>query len=62
LWRWTASITAAIVIFSIFYLGIHWFVDMAAGVVLAIIASTVSLKVAEGRFSFRKQENIQEKI
>jgi hypothetical protein len=35
---------------------------MAAGVVLAIIASTVSLKVAEGRFSFRKQENIQEKI
>lgn len=52
LWRWIASLTAVIVIFSIFYLGIHWVVDMAAGVLLAVFASTISLKVAEGKLKF----------
>ncbi|MFC5529254.1 phosphatase PAP2 family protein [Cohnella yongneupensis] len=42
---------AAVIIFSIFYLGIHWFTDMIAGILLAVVAATVGLKVgtwAEG--------------
>lgn len=36
---------ALVIVFSIFYLGIHWFTDMAAGIALAIVASVVGLKV-----------------
>lgn len=45
--RWIAFtwIHAVVIIFSIFYLGIHWFTDMAAGVMLAIIASVIGLRV-----------------
>jgi membrane-associated phospholipid phosphatase len=47
--RWSifAWINACIIIFSIFYLGIHWFTDMIAGVALALLAVTVGLKVGE---------------
>lgn len=39
--------SAAVIIFSIFYLGIHWFTDMVAGIVLACFAVTIGLKVGE---------------
>ncbi|MCD9025677.1 phosphatase PAP2 family protein [Cohnella silvisoli] len=47
--RWSifAWSNAVIIIFSIFYLGIHWFTDMVAGVALALFAVTVGLKVGE---------------
>jgi membrane-associated phospholipid phosphatase len=47
--RWSifAWINAGIIVFSIFYLGIHWFTDMIAGVTLALFAVTVGLKVCE---------------
>lgn len=47
--RWAVFtwIHAAIIIFSIFYLGIHWFTDMLAGIVLASFAVTVGLRVGE---------------
>jgi membrane-associated phospholipid phosphatase len=47
--RWSifAWSNAVIIVFSIFYLGIHWFTDMVAGVTLALFAVTVGLKVGE---------------
>ncbi|MEX2414610.1 MAG: phosphatase PAP2 family protein [Paenibacillaceae bacterium] len=47
-WRRFVTICAGIIIFSIFYLGIHWVTDMAGGMVLGIIASQVGLRVSEG--------------
>jgi len=56
LWRWTASISAAMIIFSIFYMGIHWVVDMFAGVLLGVFAATVSLRAVEGKLWFIKSK------
>jgi len=44
-WAIFTWINASVIIFSIFYLGIHWFTDMVAGLVLAVLAATVGLKV-----------------
>ncbi|XID93632.1 phosphatase PAP2 family protein [Paenibacillaceae bacterium WGS1546] len=45
--RWAVFnwINASVIIFSIFYLGIHWFSDMVAGVALAALSAYVGLKV-----------------
>lgn len=47
--RWTvfAWANAAAIIFSIFYLGIHWFTDMAAGLLLAWLSAFLGLKAAD---------------
>ncbi|WP_068784616.1 phosphatase PAP2 family protein [Paenibacillus phocaensis] len=42
-WGLMASCCSAIILFSIFYLGIHWVTDMIGGVVLAVSASTIGL-------------------
>jgi len=44
--RWAVFtwINAVVILFSIFYLGIHWFTDMAAGVALALLSVYVGLK------------------
>ncbi len=42
-----ATISAGVIIFSIFYLGIHWLSDMAAGTMMAMFISTVAVRVAE---------------
>ncbi len=52
--RWAAFawINAIVIVFSIFYLGIHWFTDMVAGVALAAFSAYVGMKLgawAEGR-------------
>ncbi|RED64141.1 phosphatase PAP2 family protein [Cohnella lupini] len=44
-WAVFAWISASVIIFSIFYLGIHWFTDMVAGLLLALLSTTVGLKV-----------------
>jgi membrane-associated phospholipid phosphatase len=44
-WSIIAWVSAAVIIFSIFYLGIHWFTDMAGGIVLAFCCAAVGLKV-----------------
>jgi len=46
--RWSifAWINAIVVVFAIFYLGIHWFTDMIAGLVLAGVSVYVGLKIA----------------
>ncbi|WP_027085304.1 phosphatase PAP2 family protein [Cohnella panacarvi] len=46
-WAVFTWIHASVIIFSIFYLGIHWFTDMVAGLVLASFAVTVGLKVGD---------------
>lgn len=46
LWRYFTAISAVIVIFSIFYLGIHWFLDMCAGLALGFFAGNYGLRLA----------------
>lgn len=46
-WRWIAGISAVIVIFSIFYLGIHWMLDMLAGAMLGWLAVQIGLRITE---------------
>lgn len=46
-WAIFAGASAAIIVFSIFYLGIHWFSDMIAGLCLAGTAAAIGLKVGE---------------
>ncbi|WP_081667340.1 phosphatase PAP2 family protein [Paenibacillus pinihumi] len=45
-WAWFTSISALLIIFAIFYMGIHWLSDMLAGAVLGLLASTVGLKLS----------------
>jgi membrane-associated phospholipid phosphatase len=44
-WAIFAWINAAVIVFSIFYLGIHWFTDMVCGVLLAFLSVYVGMKV-----------------
>ncbi|TFE30725.1 phosphatase PAP2 family protein [Cohnella luojiensis] len=44
-WAIFTWVNAAVIIFSIFYMGIHWFTDMAAGVSLAVLSTTIGLKI-----------------
>lgn len=44
-WAIFAGTHAVIILFSILYLGIHWFTDMAAGIVLAVFCAGVGLRV-----------------
>jgi membrane-associated phospholipid phosphatase len=44
-WAIFTWVNAAVIIFSIFYMGIHWFTDMVAGVALAVLSTTVGLKL-----------------
>ncbi|MGG1515807.1 phosphatase PAP2 family protein [Paenibacillus oryzisoli] len=48
-WKIFVPATAAFIIFTIFYLGIHWLSDMCAGVILGVVASRMGLRLAEGR-------------
>jgi membrane-associated phospholipid phosphatase len=48
-WRWFTRLSAAFIIFSIFYLGIHWLTDMCGGLVLGVFAGRAALRISEGR-------------
>ncbi|UHA74330.1 phosphatase PAP2 family protein [Paenibacillus sp. 481] len=45
-WAIFSVISAAIIIFSIFYLGIHWLTDMLAGVALGSLAAWGGMRLA----------------
>jgi membrane-associated phospholipid phosphatase len=47
-WSKFVPVCAVIIIFSIFYLGIHWATDMLGGLILGLFASGVALRLAEG--------------
>ncbi|CAM3732536.1 phosphatase PAP2 family protein [Cohnella lubricantis] len=55
-WAVFAGINAAVILFSIFYLGIHWFTDMIAGLCLASVSAAVGLKV--GDWADRRQASL----
>lgn len=48
-WRMFTRFHALFIIFSIFYLGVHWVTDMMAGLALGIFAATLALRLSEGR-------------
>lgn len=48
-WKRFVPACAAIIIFSIFYLGVHWVTDMAGGVVLGLLAARIALRLSEGK-------------
>ncbi|GFN33601.1 phosphatase PAP2 family protein [Paenibacillus xylaniclasticus] len=46
-WAALTCMMAAAIIFSIFYLGIHWFIDMCGGVILGVFASCLAIKLSQ---------------
>jgi membrane-associated phospholipid phosphatase len=58
-WAWFAGANAAIILFSIFYLGIHWFTDMVGGLGLAVFVSWVGLRIGD-RLAHSPQRTAEE--
>lgn len=54
--RWMAitSVSAAFIIFGIFYLGIHWLSDMLGGALLAVVSTSMAVRLA--KLTLRGQE------
>lgn len=62
LWRYFTAISAAIIIFSIFYLGIHWFLDMCAGLALGFFAGSFGLRLAGHRKESQYQMPLRSRL
>lgn len=47
--RWMAitTVSAAFIVFGIFYLGIHWLTDMLGGTLLAVISTSAAVQLAK---------------
>lgn len=45
-WAWFVSLSAAAIIFAIFYMGIHWLSDMLAGTALGLFASAAGIRLS----------------
>ncbi|QYR23409.1 phosphatase PAP2 family protein [Paenibacillus sp. sptzw28] len=54
-WAWLCSISAVMIIFAIFYLGIHWLIDMGGGLILGVFASTVGMRLSALNMSLRSR-------
>lgn len=52
-WAMFTAASAIIIVFSIFYLGIHWLTDMVAGVILALSSATLGMKLATKLLPYR---------
>ncbi|MBP1999000.1 membrane-associated phospholipid phosphatase [Paenibacillus shirakamiensis] len=46
-WAACAVLSATIIVFAIFYMGIHWLIDMSGGLVLAVVATSLAIRLAE---------------
>ncbi|GIP20808.1 phosphatase PAP2 family protein [Paenibacillus sp. J22TS3] len=53
-WAAAAGISAFIIVFAIFYMGIHWLIDMLGGLVLATVATTLAVRWAQ-RSAYRNE-------
>lgn len=48
-WKMFTKCSAAFIMFSILYLGVHWLTDTFAGLALGFVASKLALRISEGR-------------
>lgn len=55
-WMVITATTAVIIVFGIFYLGIHWLTDMMGGTLLAVLASTLGVQLS--RLTIKSTENV----
>ncbi|QCT02004.1 hypothetical protein E6C60_1288 [Paenibacillus algicola] len=55
-WAWITGGSALIIIFTIFYMGIHWISDMLAGVTLASFATAMGLYL--GRVTYSRSNDL----
>lgn len=46
-WMVITSTSAVVIVFGIFYLGIHWLIDMFGGILLAALASTLGIQLSK---------------
>lgn len=46
-WMTLSAVSAVIIVFGIFYLGIHWLTDMIGGALLAVLSTTVAVQLAK---------------
>jgi membrane-associated phospholipid phosphatase len=58
-WKVFAPLSAVVIIFTIFYLGIHWLSDMLAGVLLGVFAARLGLRISEGRLVLGEASPLQ---
>jgi membrane-associated phospholipid phosphatase len=48
-WGRFVLVSSILIIFSIFYLGIHWLTDMCGGLVLGVVSARLGIRISEGR-------------
>lgn len=46
-WMVISTISAVIIVFGIFYLGIHWLTDMIGGTLLAVLSTAIAVPLAK---------------
>lgn len=46
-WMVITTVSAVIIVFGIFYLGIHWLTDMLGGTLLAVLSTTAAVQLAK---------------
>ena len=55
-WMVITGVTAVVIVFGIFYLGIHWLTDMLGGTLLAVLASSLGIQLS--KLTLRSKEHI----
>ncbi|MEK8215783.1 phosphatase PAP2 family protein [Paenibacillus sp. FSL L8-0463] len=53
-WKIISTISAVAIVFGIFYLGIHWLIDMLGGTLLAVVSTSAAVQLA--KLTLRSEE------